>query len=90
MRDLDDEVERRIEKWACCGEPVWRVRAERRVTELEADNERLRAALLDIARRVEALKRPCGMDPETPQAIRNGEYMSIALMAHAALTHNVK
>ena len=51
--------------------------------------ERLRSALLDTARRVEALKRPCGMDPESPQALRNGEYMSIALTARAALTPNL-
>ena len=50
-----------------------------------ADVAALRAALLDVARRVEALKRPCGMDPESAQAIRNGEYMSIALIARAAI-----
>ena len=60
----------------------------RRVDEciaLRSEVAALRAALLDVARRVEALKRPCGMDPETPQAIRNGEYMSIALIARNAI-----
>lgn len=47
--------------------------------------ERLRHALLDTAQRVEALKRECGMDPESAQAIRNSMYMGIALNARAAL-----
>jgi ribA/ribD-fused uncharacterized protein len=38
-----------------------------------------RDALLAVFRQVEALKRPCGMNPEEPQAMRNGEYASIAL-----------
>lgn len=45
----------------------------------------LREALLDTARRIEALKEPCGMDPETPTAIQNGRYASIALLIHDAL-----
>lgn len=56
----------------------------------DANLAQLRAGLLDCARRCEALKRPCGMDPESGQAIRNGEYMSIALAARAALVPNVK
>ena len=60
-----------------------------RLCEEAADEiERLRAALLDCARRCEALKRPCGMDPESGQALRNGAYMSIALAARAALGPN--
>jgi len=51
----------------------------------QAELERLRASLLDLARRCERLKRPCGMDPESAQAVRNGEYMSISLAARAAL-----
>ena len=51
----------------------------------ESETARLRAALLDTARRVEALKRECGMAPDSVQAIRNSEYMSIALAARAAL-----
>lgn len=39
--------------------------------------------LLRIARLIEDLKQSCGMDPETPQAIRNGRYQSIALMLRA-------
>lgn len=45
----------------------------------------LESALLDTARRVEALKQPCGTDPQSAQALRNGRYMSIALIARAAL-----
>ena len=37
-----------------------------------------RDELLDIARAVEGLKQECGMDPESPRAIQNGRYMSIA------------
>jgi hypothetical protein len=33
----------------------------------------------------EALKRECGMNPESPQAIRNGEYMNISYVARAAI-----
>lgn len=34
--------------------------------------------LLRVARLIEDLKQPCGEDPESPQAIRNSRYMSIA------------
>ena len=47
--------------------------------------ERLRAALLTCARQAEALKRDCGMDPESPQAVRNAQYQSISTTAHIAL-----
>lgn len=60
---------------------------------LAADNAALRAtcdellaALLDVARRAEALKRPCGMDPESAQAIRNSQYMSLSYAARAAIS----
>jgi len=43
-------------------------------------------ALLDCARKAEALKKECGMDPESPQAIRNSQYMAISYTAHAAIT----
>ena len=59
--------------------------AETRELKALQELDELRAALLDCARRCEALKRPCGMDPESPQALRNGEYMSIALAARAAI-----
>ncbi len=46
--------------------------------------------LLRIARMAEALKRDCSDNPESAQAIRNGEYMNIsyALRALAALRHD--
>jgi hypothetical protein len=48
--------------------------------------DRLREALLNVARMAEALKRPCSMDdPESAQAIRNSQYMSISYAARAAL-----
>ncbi|MBI4695519.1 MAG: hypothetical protein HY749_15995 [Gammaproteobacteria bacterium] len=56
-----------------------------RVVELEQRCDALRAALLTCARMAEALKRDCSMDPETPQAIRNGEYQAISTCAHIAL-----
>lgn len=40
-------------------------------------------ALIDIARAIEALKQECGMDPESPRAIQNGRYMSIAYRVRA-------
>ena len=56
-------------------------------TMIEAADEikRLRAALLTCARQAEALKRDCGMDPESAQAIRNAQYQSISTTAHIAL-----
>ena len=36
------------------------------------------AELLRIVRLIEGLKKECSSDPESPQAIRNGQYMSIA------------
>jgi hypothetical protein len=45
----------------------------------------LEAALLRVARMAEALKKPCGMDFESPQAVRNGEYMNLSYFARAAL-----
>lgn len=51
---------------------------------LFAQRDQMREALLETSRRVEALKRECGMDPESPQALRNGQYMSIAWVARAA------
>jgi len=53
---------------------------------LAAENKVLQEALLNIARKAEALKKECGADPESPQAIRNGRYMHLVYLAHAALT----
>ncbi|MBT2300414.1 hypothetical protein J7E70_08040 [Variovorax paradoxus] len=39
--------------------------------------------LIDIARAVEDLKRPCGMDPESPIAIQNGRCMTISYRLRA-------
>ena len=47
--------------------------------------DRLRAALLQCARQAEALKRECGSDPESAQAVRNGQYQAISTAAHVAL-----
>lgn len=41
--------------------------------------------ILRIARMAEGLKRECGMDPESPQAIRNGQYMNISHALRAML-----
>jgi len=43
-------------------------------------------SMLKVARMAEALKRECGMDPESAQAIRNSEYMSISYAAREAIT----
>ena len=52
---------------------------------LHAQIERMRAALLNCARQAERLKKPCGMDPEGYQAVRNGQYQNISTTAHVAL-----
>jgi hypothetical protein len=52
---------------------------------MQADIDRLRKALLDCARKAEALKRDCGMSPESPQAVRNAQYQDISTTAHIAL-----
>lgn len=49
------------------------------------ERDTLRAALLSCARQAEALKRECGIDPESPQAIRNAQYQNISTTAHIAL-----
>jgi hypothetical protein len=48
--------------------------------------EQLMGALLQCARLAEDLKKDCGMDPESPQALRNGLYMNISYVARAAIT----
>ena len=48
-------------------------------------NARLLEALLNVARMAENLKKPCGTDPESPQAIRNAQYMNISYVARAAI-----
>jgi len=56
--------------------------------EIEHLRERVRVledALLQVASMAEALKKDCGMDPESPQAVRNGQYMNISYSARAAL-----
>jgi len=52
---------------------------------LLADLDAMRGALLKIARMAEDLKKPCSMDADSPQAIRNGQYMNICYASHAAL-----
>ena len=53
--------------------------------ECAAEIHKLRAALLTCARQAEALKRECGMDPESAQAMRNAQYQAISTTAHIAL-----
>jgi len=53
--------------------------------ECAAEIAKLRAALLTCARQAEALKRECGMDPESAQALRNAQYQAISTTAHIAL-----
>lgn len=43
-------------------------------------------ALINIAREIEALKRDCGMDPESAIAIQNGRYMAISYKVRALAT----
>ena len=43
----------------------------------------LRDTLINIAREIEALKRECGMNPESPIAIQNGRYMALSYKVRA-------
>lgn len=54
-------------------------------TEAADEIERLQVALLTCARQAEALKRDCGTDPESAQAVRNAQYQAISTTAHLAL-----
>ena len=47
--------------------------------------DELRSALLKCARMVEALKKECGIDPESKQAMINQSYMNISYVARAAI-----
>lgn len=58
----------------------------RQVSDLQAENNRLKKAITTAVRQIENLKLPCGEDPESPQAIRNGHYMSIALNLRSSLS----
>lgn len=64
-------------------EQIDRLRAE--LAALRAERDALKTTLLVCARQAEALKRDCGMDPESPQAIRNAQYQNISTTAHIAL-----
>ena len=69
-------------------ENEWQNRYDALHAELEAakkDAQRKDEALLNIARKAEMLKRECGDDPESPQAIRNGRYMHLSYLARAAI-----
>jgi hypothetical protein len=59
--------------------------AEAKLEQSEERVRELKSALLQIARKAEALKRPCGEDACSPQAIRNAEYMSLSYSARAAI-----
>lgn len=55
------------------------------ITKLVSDRDVLLEALQNVAREAEALKRECGIDPESPQAIRNGMYMHLSYVAREAI-----
>ena len=42
-------------------------------------------AMRIVAQMAEDLKKPCGTNPESPQAIRNSQYMNISYAARAAI-----
>ena len=66
-----------------------RYEAAAKMRRLEAANAELIEALLVAARSVEALKRECSMnDPESAQATRNTQYMSISYAARAAIKNH--
>ena len=78
LREMVDST--KVAAWDKCAEII------RRAQTAEAERDRLREALLNVARMAEALKRPCSMDdPESAQAIRNSQYMNISYAARDAL-----
>ena len=64
---------------------VWGIESCAELRRLHEVNAELLGSLLKVARMAEALKKDCGMDPESKQAIRNGEYMNISYAARAAI-----
>ena len=48
-----------------------------------SDASDLPEALINIAREIEALKRDCGMDPESSIAVQNGRYRSLSYKVRA-------
>lgn len=79
-KSIGDEAADEIERLRSIGRE-----AAEAATMHQAEVLRLRAALRTCARQAEALKRDCGMDPESAQAIRNAQYQSISTTAHIAL-----
>lgn len=75
------EHEKRIREAVASGESF----SDNDLRALLADLDAMRGELLKIARMAEDLKKPCSMDADSPQAIRNGQYMNICYAAHAAL-----
>lgn len=87
-RGITDRYEAMRHGWESALERVDEVLPEvfyTRPVPAEPVNARLVEALLKVARMAEDLKRPCGMDPESSQAIRNGLYMNISYVARAAI-----
>lgn len=52
----------------------------------EAGVGRLREVILEGARRMEDLKRPCGADPESSINIQNSRYMGVSYFLRAAIS----
>ena len=73
MNHMEAQMDRQIEGATCENEALRR------------EIGQLRAALLSCARQAERLKKPCSMDPESAQAVRNAQYQSISTTAHIAL-----
>jgi len=69
----------------CRSYNLYEVQLKQQLREALAACEVKDAALLRGARRAEELKKPCGMDPESKQAIRNGEYMNVSYFLREAL-----
>ena len=60
-------------------------KSETKLRRLHEANQAMLEALLTVARMAESLKRPCSMEADSPQAIRNSEYMNISYTARAAI-----
>lgn len=90
ISDLCDQLAATANKWdeaqsQCRSYNLYEVQLKQQLREALAACEVKDAALLRGARRAEELKKPCGMDPESKQAIRNGEYMNVSYFLREAL-----
>ncbi|MCR4300134.1 MAG: hypothetical protein NUV51_00840 [Sulfuricaulis sp.] len=82
MTDAEQRVREALKHW-----PTLIEREDVRALLADRDEReaKLRAALQNIMHNADAMKEPCGTDPESSAAIRNGKLASLAMTAAQAL-----